>query len=75
ELWAMPHDDEAVQSTYRKYLPKLKTPLKLSDVLDQHLGADSPYIAVFIPGGHGVLAGIPHSKEVKRTLHWALDND
>lgn len=75
ELWAMPGDDEAVQSTYRKYLPKLKTPLKLSDVLEKDLGADSPYIAVFIPGGHGVLAGIPHSKEVKRTLKWALDND
>ncbi|HHL4077768.1 glyoxalase III HchA [Burkholderia sola] len=75
ELWAMPQDDEAVQSTYRKYLPKLKAPLKLSDVLDQHPGGDSPYIAVFIPGGHGVLAGIPYSKDVKRTLRWALDHD
>ncbi|KWK09844.1 glyoxalase III HchA [Burkholderia stagnalis] len=75
ELWAMPGEDEAVQGTYRKYLPKLKAPLKLSDVLESSLGADSPYIAVFVPGGHGVLAGIPHSREVKRTLQWALDHD
>lgn len=75
EIWAMPGEDEAVQSTYRKYLPKLKTPLKLSDVLEKNLGPDSPYIAVFIPGGHGALASIPHSKEVKETLRWALDND
>ncbi|RQS16109.1 protein deglycase HchA [Burkholderia sp. Bp9002] len=75
ELWAMPGEDEAVQGIYRKYLPKLKAPLKLSDVLESSLGADSPYIAVFVPGGHGVLAGIPHSREVKRTLQWALDND
>lgn len=75
ELWAMPNEDEAVQSTYRKYLPKLKQPLKLSDVLEQSLGSDSPYIAVFVPGGHGVLACIPQSKEVKQVLKWAMDHD
>lgn len=75
ELWAMPNEDEAVLGTYRKYLPKLKQPLKLSDVLEKSLGKDSPYIAVFVPGGHGVLAGIPHSKEVKQVLKWALDHD
>ncbi|WP_394835901.1 protein deglycase HchA [Pendulispora rubella] len=72
EMWAMPGEDAAVRSAYQKYLPKLKAPKKLSDVLAGSLGDDSPYIAVFIPGGHGVLAGIPHSTEVKRVLQWAL---
>ncbi|MDI3464595.1 MAG: D-lactate dehydratase [Nitrospira sp.] len=51
ELWALPKEDEAVQSVYQKYLGKLKSPLKLSDVIESKLGDDSHYIAVFIPGG------------------------
>lgn len=75
EMWAMPGEDEAVRSIYEKYLPKLKAPQKLSDILANGLEENSPYIAVFIPGGHGVLAGIPHSKEVKQVLQWTMDND
>lgn len=75
EMWAMPHADEAVQSIYQKYLAKLKQPLKLSEVIARDLGEDSPYIATFIPGGHGVLAKIPHSSDVKRVLQWAMAND
>lgn len=66
EMWAMPGEDEAVKSIYAKYLPKLKAPQKLADLLEQAVADDSPYAAVFVPGGHGVLAGIPHSREVKR---------
>ncbi|MBK8183722.1 MAG: protein deglycase HchA [Candidatus Competibacteraceae bacterium] len=75
ELWALPKDDEAVQSIYAKYLDKLKQPLKLSDVIKDRLGADSDYIAVFIPGGHGALVGIPHSLDVKAVLKWAIQQD
>ncbi|NVZ88180.1 MULTISPECIES: glyoxalase III HchA [Pseudomonas] len=75
EMWAMPGEDEAVRSIYEKYLTELKSPQKLSDILAKGLEENSPYIAVFIPGGHGALAGIPHSKEVKKVLQWAMDND
>lgn len=75
ELWAMPKEDEAVQSIYKKYLPQLKQPMKLSEVMAKNLGTDSPYIAVFVPGGHGVMAGIPHSVEVKQVLKWAMAKD
>lgn len=75
EMWAMPAEDEAVRSTYRKYLPQLKQPRKLSNILQTALGPDSPYLAVFIPGGHGVLLGIPQSTEVKQVLQWAMRND
>lgn len=74
ELWAMPRQDEAVQGFYRDYLPKFKKPLKLADVAAA-LGPDSPYIAVFVPGGHGALIGLPESADVKRTLDWAMAND
>lgn len=75
EMWAMPKEDEAVRSVYQKYLPQLKEPHKLSDLLKTALGPNSPYIAVLVPGGHGVLSGIPHSTEVKQVLQWAMQHD
>lgn len=72
EMWAMPGQDEAVKEIYQKYLPKLKKPGKLSDA---NLGPDSPYIAFFCPGGHGCLAGIPESPDVKRVLKWAVSEN
>jgi molecular chaperone Hsp31 and glyoxalase 3 len=75
ELWAFPNQDDAVKSIYQKYLGRLKQPLKLSDVIEDKLGKDSDYIALFIPGGHGALIGLPGSLDVKVALKWALDND
>jgi molecular chaperone Hsp31 and glyoxalase 3 len=75
EMWAMPREDAAVGSIYKKYLAKLRSPRKLSEVIDEALGANSPYIGVFVPGGHGVLAKIPESREVKRVLTWFTKND
>ncbi|WP_407687713.1 glyoxalase III HchA [Mycobacterium sp. HUMS_1102779] len=75
ELWAMPREDEAVLSTYEVLKPKLKQPKRLSDVVDHELGPKSAYLAVFIPGGHGAVVGLPDSRTVGRTLDWALAND
>lgn len=75
ELWAMPREDEALLSTYEALKPKLKKPKRLSDVVEQELGPESPYLAVFIPGGHGAVVGLPDSRTVGRTLDWALAND
>ena len=75
ELWAYPKDDEAVATIYEKYKKQLKSPLKLADVVADSLGADSPYVAVFIPGGHGALNGVPFSTDVKKALDWALRAD
>lgn len=72
ELWALPKEDAAVRSIYDKYRQKLKSPLTLSDVIAHQLGDHSDYIAVFIPGGHGALAGIPFSLDVKAVLQWAV---
>lgn len=75
ELWALPKEDQAVQSIFNKYRDKLKNPLKLSDVIEHRLGDNSDYIAVFIPGGHGALVGIPSSLDVKAVLKWAVKRD
>lgn len=71
EMWAMPHEDAAVMGLYKHYLPQFRNPLKLADVVAQ-LGAESEYLGVFVPGGHGALIGLPTSPDVAKTLEWAL---
>ena len=39
------------------------------------LGPNSEYVAVFVPGGHGPLVGLPFSDDVAKGLQWVLDND
>lgn len=75
EIWALPEEDKAVNEIYNEYLPQLVNPLKLGDIIEEALSENSPYIGVFIPGGHGVLAKIPHSLEVKRVLDWAMEKE
>lgn len=72
EMWAMPQEDEAVQQVFQTYLPKLQQPHKLADIIDAVTAADSPYLAVFIPGGHGAFNAMPESADMKRLLQWAL---
>jgi molecular chaperone Hsp31 and glyoxalase 3 len=75
EYWAMPTEDETVVNTYNKYKSAFKHPLSLDKIVDEVISSNSPYIGVFIPGGHGVLAEIPESKSVKKILNWALNNN
>ncbi|GEQ06646.1 protein deglycase HchA [Staphylococcus gallinarum] len=75
ELWAMPNEDEAVLQTYNKLKDKLKQPKVLSEVVKNDLGPDSDYLSVFIPGGHAAVVGISESKDVQKTLDWALEYD
>lgn len=74
ELWAMPHEDDAVATTYEALKPQLKQPRRLTDVIAEDLGASSDYLGVFIPGGHGAVLGLPASESVGQTLNWALDH-
>ena len=75
EMWAMPNEDKNVMDMYQKYLPKLENPLKLSDILKEVIGENSPYLAVFFPGGHEPLVNLPESHDVKEVLKWAMEKD
>lgn len=75
EMWAMPNEDKNVMDIYEKYFPKLENPLKLSDILKKVTAEDSPYLAVFFPGGHGALVNLPESRDVKELLKWAMKKD
>lgn len=74
ELWAMPSDDEAVTEAWQHFLPQLQKPGRLSDVVAD-LSDDSPYAAVFIPGGHGAMNGLPTDPAMGAALEWALAHD
>lgn len=64
EQWALPTADTSVMECYKKYKSKFQNPLDLREVVSQ-LNEDSPYEAVYIPGGHGVVADLPFSDAVK----------
>jgi len=72
EFWAMPSEDTEVKRFFEKYHPQFKKPLKLADVIASGL---DDYAAIFIPGGHGALIGIPESKDVGEVLKWAATSD
>lgn len=71
EYWAMPSEDAEVKGLFAKYRPQFKQPLTLSEVVSRGLG---DYAAIFIPGGHGVLIGLPESRDVGAVLEWAAAN-
>ena len=74
EYWAMPRQDPRIMPFFREYQSKFQSPEKLSDVV-KGLSGDSDYAAVFIPGGHGALIGLPESDAVADTLRWAIHHD
>lgn len=74
EVWAFPKEDEAVKRIYEKYKNKLRKPLKLEEVWGKGFNKDTPYLGVFIPGGHGVLNDVPTSAAVGKILRWAHEN-
>lgn len=70
EDWAMPVDDAAVVAFRREHQEKFDAPLLLADVV-AGLGPESDYLAIFIPGGHGALMGLPDSAAMGAALDWA----
>lgn len=75
EWWAYPGEDEAVASAREKLLAQWRAPKSLAEVVERELGEDSDYLAVFVPGGHGALSGLPFSTDVRDTLEWAMRTD
>ena len=74
EMWAMPSSDEHVLQFYKQYKSQFEAPISLTQFIQSHMN-DDDYVAVFIPGGHGVMLGIPEDKAVGQVLHWAHQKD
>ncbi|WP_149359521.1 glyoxalase III HchA [Lolliginicoccus suaedae] len=72
EWWAFPKEDEAIKSAWQATSEAFKAPKRLGDLLSEGL---DDYAAIFIPGGHGAMNGIPFSKDVQQVLDFFLETD
>jgi len=73
EMWAMPDKDEDVKKLYRDYAAAFEKPQSLADFVADDMTDDAPYAAVFIPGGHGAMLGLPDNADLGKLLNWAQD--
>jgi D-lactate dehydratase / protein deglycase len=75
EMWAFPEKDYHVNNIYNELKSKFEQPGSLQDFVNNSFSKTEDYAAVFIPGGHGAMIGIPEDLNVGSTLRWALEND
>ncbi len=75
EQWAMPEDDEDVKAIYNEYKSKLENPNSIAGFVANDMADSDDYAAIFIPGGHGAMLGLPEDKNLGELLRWGHDND
>ncbi len=75
ENWAMPRDDVQVMRLYREYANAFAKPGSLASFAADSLTEETPFIAVFIPGGHGAMLGLPDNRDLGKVLYWAHKQD
>ena len=75
EMWAFPEKDEHVKAIYNEYKSSFEQPKKLADFISTSSLDTASYAAVFIPGGHGAMIGIPEDQNVGKILNWAHESD
>lgn len=75
EMWAFPQKDEQVKQFYEEYKSKFQRPKKLQDFVGMSVAESESFAAVFIPGGHGAMLGIPEDKNAGKILLWAQKNN
>jgi molecular chaperone Hsp31 and glyoxalase 3 len=75
EMWAFPNEDKHVTAIYNDLKSKFEKPRKLQDFINGSFSESSSYAAVFVPGGHGAMIGIPEDRNVGKALNWAHQNE
>ena len=75
EEWAMPTEDDQVQQIYQSFKDKLQNPNSLVEFVQDKMADSNDYVAIFIPGGHGAMLGLPEDKNLGELLRWGYDKD
>ena len=71
EEWSVPVKDQAVLNFRQKYQAKFDQPLSLRKLVESNeLSSESAYIALFLPGGHGAMVGLPKDVNVGKLIRW-----
>lgn len=76
EDWSFPKKDENVKEFMSKYKDKFSKPLSLEKLFKEGiLNENSIYVAMFIPGGHGSMVGLPENENVGKLIRWIHDTN
>ena len=75
EMWAMPREDQAVMALFTEFKNQFENPRPLTDFVATSMNDTSAYAAVYLPGGHGAMLGLPDNVDVGKILHWAHGRD
>ena len=76
EQWSVPRKDEAVLGFMEAHESKFARPSSLAAmVAEGALDDHSPYVAVFFPGGHGAMVGLPEDANVAALIRWVREAD
>ncbi len=76
EDWSVPRKDEAVLGFMKSNRAKFDSPLSLARlVAEGGLDESSPYAALFLPGGHGAMVGLPDDENVGALIRWVQASD
>jgi molecular chaperone Hsp31 and glyoxalase 3 len=75
EMWAMPEKDDAVMAFSGSFKEKFDNPGSVADFASEQLNDTAPYVAVFLPGGHGAMLGLPENDDVGKIIRWCHDRD
>jgi len=71
EEWSVPVKDEVVLKFRKEHTSKFNQPLSLKQLVESNqLSEMSNYIALFLPGGHGSMIGLPEDGNVGTLLRW-----
>lgn len=76
EEWSVPVQDQAVLRFRQENQAKFNKPLSLKKLLETNkLNEESDYIALFLPGGHGAMVGLPGNEHVGKLIRWIKTSD
>ncbi len=77
EMWAMPEEDKHVMGVYAEFKNQFENPGSLSDFVRNSVNDSTAtdYIAVYLPGGHGAMLGLPDNQDLNKLIHWSHDRD
>ncbi len=74
-MWAFPKKDEDVKSIYEDLKPTFENSVSLSEFINNSFDQFGSYAAIYIPGGHGAMIGLPSDPNVDKILRWAHNNE
>lgn len=75
EQWAMPDNDDDVKKIYAEYESTLNNPKSIANFVKNDMADSKDYAAIFIPGGHGAMLGLPEDQNLGELLRWGHNRD